>query len=157
MGVIDQVFQPKRVMIWNKTFAIYAPNNVGYRYEPLVWVSGKEAYAKRGDIFESFPIAFKAQAENAAHPTQKPVELMREIVRDFTLPNSLVLDPFMGSGSTGVAAAGLGRRFIGIEINPTYFDIARRRIDDAARAPDMFATIEQRSAEIQTAMFGERS
>lgn len=139
MEAIDRVFSfPKRVMIWNKTFAIYAPHNVGYRYEPLVWVSGKEARSKRGDIFEAFPIAFRAQAENAAHPTQKPLALMEEIVRDFTGDGETVLDPFMGSGTTGVACAKLGRKFVGIEIEPRYFDIACRRIEAAYAQPDMF-------------------
>lgn len=138
LGAIDRVFQPKRVMIWNKTFAIYAPNNVGYRYEPLVWVSGKEATSKRGDIFEAFPIAFKAQAENAAHPTQKPEALMEEVVRDFTTSDQTILDPFMGSGTTGVAAVKLGREFIGIEIEPKYFDIACQRIAEALKQLDMF-------------------
>jgi site-specific DNA-methyltransferase (adenine-specific) len=135
LGVIDKVFAPKRVMIWNKTFAIYAPNNVGYRYEPIVWVKGKEATAKRGDIFETFPIVFKAQAENEGHETQKPTELLCELVRDFTLADQTVLDPFMGSGTTGVACARLGRKFIGIEIEPKYFDIACRRISDELKRP----------------------
>lgn len=50
----------------------------------------------------------------------------------------MILDPFMGSGTTGVAAVTLGRKFIGIEIEPTYFDIACRRIADGLRQPDMF-------------------
>lgn len=49
-----------------------------------------------------------------------------------------ILDPFMGSGTTGVACAKMGRGFIGIEIEPKYFDIACRRIDEALRQPDMF-------------------
>ncbi len=71
-------------------------------------------------------------AENGQeHPTQKPLGLMRWIVS--TTPARTVLDPFMGSGTTGVACVELGRRFVGIEINPEYFDIARRRIDDAQK------------------------
>jgi len=138
LDVIERVFAPKRVMIWNKTFAIYAPNNVGYRYEPLIWVAGKEATAKRGDIFESFPVVFKAHPENEGHETQKPVELLTEVVRDFSLCGQTILDPFMGSGTTGVAAVKLGRKFIGIEIEPKYFDIACRRISEALKQPDMF-------------------
>lgn len=138
LDVIQRIFAPKRVMIWNKTFAIYAPNNVGYRYEPIVWVSGKEATAKRGDIFESFPIAFKAQAENEGHETQKPVELLSEIVRDFSVPGDTILDPFMGSGTTGVAAIKLGRRFVGIEVEPKYFDMCCRRMAEALKQPDLF-------------------
>jgi site-specific DNA-methyltransferase (adenine-specific) len=67
------------------------------------------------------------------HPTQKPVALVSEWISDFTEPNETILDPFMGSGTTGVAAVQLGRKFIGIEIEPKYFDIACRRIDDAQR------------------------
>lgn len=137
-NAIEGVFSPKRVMIWNKTFAIYAPNNVGYRYEPIIWVSGKEAVNKRGDIFEGFPIAFKAQSENAAHPTQKPLSVMCEIIRDFTNSGDLILDPFMGSGSTGVAAVLFGRKFTGIEIEEKYFDISRRRINEALKQQDLF-------------------
>lgn len=71
------------------------------------------------------------------HPSQKPVEVMLWCVNLF--PDSkIILDPFMGSGSTGVAAAKLGRSFIGIEIDERYFDIACRRIADALARPDMF-------------------
>ena len=70
------------------------------------------------------------------HPTQKPVALM-EWCLQFVKSQS-ILDPFMGSGTTGVACARLGRRFIGIEIEPRYFDIACRRIEEAQRQPDLF-------------------
>jgi len=70
------------------------------------------------------------------HPTQKPVEVMRWTLS--FIRGETILDPFMGSGTTGVAAVKLGRKFIGIEIDPRYFDIACRRIEDAARQPDMF-------------------
>ncbi len=53
-------------------------------------------------------------------------------------PNGIILDPFMGSGTTGVACAKLGRKFIGIEIEPKYFDIACKRIEDAYRQGDLF-------------------
>ena len=67
------------------------------------------------------------------HPTVKPVELMRWLIRLVTPLGGLVLDPFVGSGTTGVAAWREGRRFIGIEREPEYFEIARRRLDDATR------------------------
>ena len=72
------------------------------------------------------------------HPTQKPIEVMRWCIGFLPDHLSLILDPFMGSGSTGVAAAKLGRSFIGIEREPSYFDIACRRIDAAYKQPDMF-------------------
>ena len=71
------------------------------------------------------------------HPTQKPVALM-EWCLGF-LPNAeTILDPFMGSGTTLVACAKLGRKGIGIELDPEYFQIACRRVDEAYRQPDLF-------------------
>nr|WP_047169442.1 site-specific DNA-methyltransferase [Sphingomonas sp. Y57] len=75
------------------------------------------------------------------HPTEKPRRLMSEIVADFTKPGDVILDPFMGSGTTGVAAVMAGRRFVGIEMNERYFDIACKRIEDAQRQGDMFAEV----------------
>ncbi len=72
------------------------------------------------------------------HPTEKPVPLMMELVQDFTKPDEVILDPFMGSGTTGVAAVKLGRRFIGIEQDERYFDLSCRRICAALSQPDMF-------------------
>ena len=72
------------------------------------------------------------------HPTQKPLDLMRLIVGSMVPMGGQVLDPFAGSGTTGVAAVKLGRKFIGIEIDPGYFDIARCRITQALAEPDMF-------------------
>ena len=71
------------------------------------------------------------------HPTQKPIALM-EWCLGF-LPNAAtILDPFMGSGTTGVACVNLGRKFIGIELDPDYFDICVKRITDAHRQADLF-------------------
>jgi DNA modification methylase len=71
------------------------------------------------------------------HPTPKPLSLIKEWILDFTDQNNLVCDPFMGSGTTGVACVQMGRKFIGIERERKYFDIACRRIEEAARQPDM--------------------
>jgi site-specific DNA-methyltransferase (adenine-specific) len=67
-------------------------------------------------------------AESNNHPTVKPLELMRYLVKLVTLPGGIVLDPFCGSGSTCIAAKLEGFRFVGIEINPDYADTARRRV-----------------------------
>lgn len=75
---------------------------------------------------------------HGAHPTEKPLSLMAELVGLFSDPGQLICDPFMGSGTTGVAAVKLGRKFIGIEIEPKYFDIACRRISDTLKQGDMF-------------------
>ena len=70
------------------------------------------------------------------HPTQKPLELMKWCIQKTKA--STILDPFMGSGTTGVAAVKLGRKFIGVEIEERYFSIACRRISEALKQPDLF-------------------
>lgn len=72
-----------------------------------------------------------------SHPTQKPVELMIFCIEQLKMPET-ILDPFMGSGTTGVAAIQMGRKFIGIEREPKYFDIACKRIEQASKQVDMF-------------------
>lgn len=73
------------------------------------------------------------------HMGGKPIHLMDRIVGDYTRPGNVALDPFMGSGTTGVACANLGRKFIGIEIEQKYFDIACERIDAAYAQGRLFA------------------
>lgn len=75
---------------------------------------------------------------DSGHPTQKPLSLM-EWCLGFVPDAGTILDPFMGSGTTGVACVNLGRKFIGIEIEPKYFDIACRRIEEAYKQPRLFA------------------
>lgn len=75
---------------------------------------------------------------NREHPTQKPVDVMKWAIEHIPTPNRTILDPFMGSGTTGVACVKLGRKFIGIEREPKYFYIACRRIEEAYRQPDLF-------------------
>lgn len=78
------------------------------------------------------PAAGRDEKRHGKHPTQKPVALIERCLRAGTLPGNLVLDPFAGSGSTGVAALRLGRRFIGCEIDPEYARIAARRLREAS-------------------------
>lgn len=75
--------------------------------------------------------------ERVGHPTQKPLRLMKWCL-GFLPEAETILDPFMGSGTTGVAAVTMGKQFIGIEREPKYFDIACKRIEQAQRQGDMF-------------------
>lgn len=72
-----------------------------------------------------------AKDKGYLHPTQKPVELLEYLVKTYTNPGDTVLDNCMGSGSTGVACVNTNRKFIGIELNKDYFDIAKKRIEEA--------------------------
>lgn len=97
----------------------------------FAWSSQRKA----ARIF-SYPRA-RALQDGKEHPTQKPVALMKWCI-DFFPKAETILDPFMGSGTTGVAAVQMGRQFIGIEREPKYFDIACRRIEDAQKQGDLF-------------------
>jgi len=81
-------------------------------------------------------VVYAQRTGNEYHPTEKPVSLMRQII---SWTEGMIFDPFMGSGTTGVAAVQEGRKFIGIELEPKYFDIACRRIEEAQRQQRLFA------------------
>ena len=112
----------------------------------LVWDKGQRINQSDGELaYTSRDGALRIFTQNrvalliegAVHPTQKPIEVMVWSIQQLGKCET-ILDPFMGSGTTGVAAVKLGRRFIGIEIDAEYFDIACRRIADALKQPDMF-------------------
>ena len=69
--------------------------------------------------------------KNKSHPTEKPVELMEYLIGNSSQEGEVVLDMFMGTGSTGVACMNTDRKFIGIELDETYFELAKERIEDA--------------------------
>lgn len=93
-------------------------------------------YGKHGlttyDSTERYPTSVwrfaKDVQKSALHPTQKPLALMEELVKTYTNKGNVVLDNCMGSGSTGVACVNTGRKFIGMELNENYFNIAKERI-----------------------------
>lgn len=78
----------------------------------------------------TFPAPSKREKLMGKHPTQKPISLIKLCVRASTNPGDLVLDPFMGSGTTGVASVSAGRRFVGVDLDPTYIHVAKRRLHE---------------------------
>tara|TARA_R110000824_G_C14994718_1_gene655565 strand:- start:12 stop:788 length:777 start_codon:yes stop_codon:yes gene_type:complete len=86
---------------------------------------------------------------HGTHPTEKPIRLMEDLVRLFTTGAGEILDPFMGSGTTGVACVNLGRSFIGIERDADYFDICVKRITDAHKQADLFVAKPAYAAPVQ--------
>jgi len=95
-------------------------------------------YPQEGHFFPSGrpqDVVYAQRTGNELHPTQKPVPLMMTVVK---WTSGAVLDPFMGSGTTGVACAKMGRKFIGIEREPEYFEITCDRIRKAYSQPDLF-------------------
>ena len=109
----------------------------------LIWTNQAHPVRKFAHHWRGV-IRASENGERHYHPTQKPVALMAWILEKYTQPGDLILDPFCGSGTTGVACVQTGRRFIGIEIDPGYADIARARIAKAAeQARQLTLGIEQ--------------
>lgn len=77
---------------------------------------------------------YPKQIFTSGHQTQKPVSLLEYLIKTYTVEGETVLDNCMGSGSTGVACVNTGRRFVGIELDAGYFEMAKRRIEEAQRA-----------------------
>lgn len=121
-----------RLCIWEKT----NPSPMNGQH---IWLSGVECcvYGKRkGATFNEHcknTVFRHPCGKSKLHPTQKPTDLMRRLVLASSNANDTVLDPFMGSGTTGVACIETGRRFIGIERDANYFNIAKNRINETAK------------------------
>jgi site-specific DNA-methyltransferase (adenine-specific)/modification methylase len=107
--------------------------------QPILYYGSDPYLAERmGSRANSCGQTYPNDANEVEHPCAKPIRMMEWLVNRASLPGYAVLDPFMGSGTTGVACAKLGRSFVGIEIEPKYFDIACRRIEEAQRQSDLF-------------------
>jgi len=128
----------KMVLVWDKGGAL-GMGDLSLPWKPdheeiYVLGSGFIGHRDCGSVIHHAPV--QSMSKNGRlHPTEKPVGLMRKLLQKTA---GIVLDPFMGSGTTGVACVKLGRKFIGIELDPKYFDIACKRIEEAYKQPDMF-------------------
>jgi site-specific DNA-methyltransferase (adenine-specific) len=87
----------------------------------------------------SIPLLPKSEKEFGKHPTQKPLELLNRIITASSNEGDLILDPFVGSGSTGIVCNVLGRRFMGIDNNKDYLDLAIKRFKDEKKASLLFS------------------
>ncbi len=135
---MDEVLSFKQMVVWDK-----GPMGMGWHYRrsyETVLVAQKAAgkcnWYDESSAIENIirPGQFGAKKiiPNATqHPTEKPVGLAKHFIRLHTKPGDVVLDPFMGSGTTGVACAELGREFIGVELDQQWFDVAKQRIEAA--------------------------
>ena len=125
--------------IWHKN-----PSNCGAQYEKILERNGnKQRMVFTHYMVNSTVAASFARDVYTGHPSQKPIGLIKELVE---MSNAqTILDPFMGSGTTGVACVKLGRKFIGIEISEEYFDIACKRIEKAYAQPDFLVNMDRES------------
>lgn len=148
----QQPFNPAPFLAIGQDHVFWGWNNFADRLPPgacLVWIKRNEdaygtflsdaeiAWLSRGHgVYCRKDLSNNAIALERVHPTQKPVGIMEWSVSK--VRGETILDPFMGSGTTGVACAKLGRKFVGIEIDEGYFDIACQRIEKAYAQPDLF-------------------
>lgn len=141
----------KRVVIWGGNYFPLPPSRCW-----LVWNKPERGFTlAEAELawtnFDSVVRVFDAPRSEPGrqHPTQKPVSVMEWSIR--RAGGQTTLDPFMGSGTTGVACVNLGRKFIGIELEEKYFDIACRRIEEAYKQPRLFN--EPAPKPVQASMF----
>lgn len=135
---LDLLPRTKQMFVWNKGI-----RGMHFNDCEIAWCS---QFREACRVFDFSP----SRQEPKEHPTQKPVALMEWCLGHLPDRQS-VLDPFMGAGTTGVAAVRLGSGFAGIEVEPRYFDIACRRISDELRRPRLFA--EPVAKPVQEALF----
>ena len=127
-SIFEKYFKLKNILVWVKNNhgsgdlkASYAPKHefILYGNKGRKLFNGK----RMEDVF------FANKTKNNFHPTEKPTDLLKQFIQNSTEENDIVFDGFMGSGSTGVACINTNRSFIGIELDPKYFEIAKERIE----------------------------
>lgn len=143
-------FKADEYLFWNKTPSTKNFSRNCGRFVEMILV-------KRGTVFnqlhwsQMIGIYDDRLIYPPEHPFEKPLSLIERLVRIYTNPGDTIFDPFMGSGTIGVACMRLGRNFIGAEIDPGYFAIAEKRIAQAAAQPLLFV-VEKQPEEVQGAM-----
>lgn len=140
-------FRHQNLVVWNKGAAGLG---TGFRAQHELAMHFAKGTARYFDqSFGNVITVSRMPSAEREHQTEKPVDLMAALVRVTAPQGGTVLDPFMGSGSTGVACARLRRRFVGVEIEPAYFDIACRRIADAYRQRRLFAEPKPKAEQLE--------
>ena len=155
-GVTAALAQADKAVVWGGQFYLLHPSRCWLSWNKILrnWSSSEAEHAwtnldKPNRVFDYSHGQLATEGKHY-HPTQKPVPLMAWCLVQAGRP-ATVLDPFMGSGSTGVACVQLGLAFTGIEREPKYFDIACRRIEDAQRQAKLFEDAPARPAMTKTA------
>ena len=127
---LEKLFKIKNVLVWEKNNTSMGDLKADFapKVEFIIFIQkGRRMINGKRD-----PNIFKfARTGNKNHPTEKPVDLCEYLLSKFSDEGDIVLDPFMGSGTTGVACKNLSRELIGIELDETYFNIAKQRIIEA--------------------------
>jgi site-specific DNA-methyltransferase (adenine-specific) len=125
--------------VWDKINGRPMPNRFRQSTEFIVWgTNGAKGFDTDNAEYHDGVFRFTSPpTAEREHTTQKPVELMEQLVK-VAKPGKTVFDPFMGSGTTGVACLNMGRKFIGVELTEHYFDVSCKRIEQAMKQPSLF-------------------
>lgn len=143
---LDHKFDTSNFMIWHKTNPAPKIFKAGFlnSCEMIFTCWNKKhtwnfiSQAEMHNFIET-PICMRPERlSNPKHPAQKPVSILKKMIEIASNEDDIIFDPFMGVGSTGVAALNLNRRFIGVEINETYYNAAKKRIDVALQTNNLF-------------------
>lgn len=116
--------------VWDKLDGLTSKREIGFNDSADVELAWSNLGGPARILKHRWMGAMKGseRGERRVHPTQKPIALMEQIIGAYTKPGDLILDPYMGAGSTLIAAQRLGRRAIGVELSPEYCEIAKRRL-----------------------------
>ena len=144
---LDHKFDTSNFMIWHKTNPAPKVFKAGFlnSCEMIFTCWNKKhtwnfiSQAEMHNFIESSICMKPERLSNPKHPAQKPVSILRKMIEIASNENDIVFDPFMGVGSTGVAALDLNRRFIGVELDETYFEAAQKRIETALLQGNLFS------------------
>lgn len=140
-GILKSVgFSVKNMIVWDKcaTTAGDLEGAYAHQYEMVVFATkGRPIIRGRrhSDIWR-YP---RVSSDKLVHQNQKPVELLEQMILSMSGKGDLILDPFMGSGSTGIACINTDRRFVGIEIENGYYAVAKKRLTETAAQTKLFA------------------
>ena len=126
----EKYFKLKNIIVWEKNNTSMGDLKGSYAPKHEFILYGHKGRRLRNG-FRYADIIKANRTNNKLHPTQKPVDLLEIFIKQSTDKNDVVFDGFMGSGSTGVACINTNRKFIGIELDKNYFDIASKRIEEA--------------------------
>ena len=129
---IEDYFEVKNVIVWDKDW-FGLGNNFRPNYE-LIILATKGKYKTKSNNLSNILKFRRVAPAKLHHSCEKPVALLELLIEESVEEKSIVIDPFMGSGSTGVAAVSLNRNFIGMELDEDYFKIAKERIEKADRS-----------------------
>lgn len=138
-AALDVGWPIESLMVWDKRW-IGPGGSRGLRpsYELVALFANEKFSIDDRGLPDVQPFKWSSMKPNG-HPAEKPAEMMRFLIENSSVEGDLVLDPFMGSGTTGEAAMATGRRFVGFEVDPQWFDVACKRVENAQRQERLFA------------------